>query len=373
MQFSHTIRLQTNLAAEGIHLAIFNRNFAGWKHRLGFPVPIILTSSMLVESFERGACVSEYTQLYNSRCKREQGLLGTIVRGITLPARALRDAVVGWALQDKGQVVLELHEQLINSPLAHFIVTCGEDLYLKMLLVDNLMHADFHPGNIMIQEMTNKGVQSDEARIVLVDAGMVARLTVTEQEHFIGLLEAMGEGLGREAAHHVTRFSANQQYSPAQRSAFADSMENLFEEKCRGYHTGIHLGEVLRGLLTLVRVHRITIEANYATLMMNAMCLDGLATQLIPGYNVIDGAKSLLRYHRRCNRALGKTAGQALFQATLPLSFAAKARSDRRLARSLAKGVNLHHSYLVGLGEGRRWKWGKTALGSDMHTHMVCT
>ena len=31
------------------------------------------------------------------------------------------------------------------------IVSRGEDLYLKMLLVDNLMHADLHPGNILVQ------------------------------------------------------------------------------------------------------------------------------------------------------------------------------------------------------------------------------
>jgi predicted unusual protein kinase regulating ubiquinone biosynthesis (AarF/ABC1/UbiB family) len=34
----------------------------------------------------------------------------------------------------------------IDPELAHFIVSRGEDMYLKMLLVDNLMHADLHPG-----------------------------------------------------------------------------------------------------------------------------------------------------------------------------------------------------------------------------------
>ena len=35
--------------------------------------------------------------------------------------------------------------------LSHFVVGRGEDVYLKMLLVDNLMHADLHPGNILLQ------------------------------------------------------------------------------------------------------------------------------------------------------------------------------------------------------------------------------
>jgi hypothetical protein len=35
--------------------------------------------------------------------------------------------------------------------LGHFMVCRGEDLYLKMLVEDNLVHADLHPGNILIQ------------------------------------------------------------------------------------------------------------------------------------------------------------------------------------------------------------------------------
>ena len=35
-------------------------------------------------------------------------------------------------------------------------MTRGEDLYLKMLLVDNLMHADLHPGNILLHAPPHK-------------------------------------------------------------------------------------------------------------------------------------------------------------------------------------------------------------------------
>lgn len=35
--------------------------------------------------------------------------------------------------------------------LGHFIVTRGEDMWLKMVLNDGLLHADLHPGNILIR------------------------------------------------------------------------------------------------------------------------------------------------------------------------------------------------------------------------------
>eukprot|EP00967_Tisochrysis_lutea_P132600 scaffold231771_cov31-Tisochrysis_lutea.AAC.3 len=46
-------------------------------------------------------------------------------------------------------------------------------------------------------------------------------------------------------------------------------MRALFQECCRGFGTGIKFGEVLRGVLTLVREHGVSIDANYMTLVTN--------------------------------------------------------------------------------------------------------
>jgi aarF domain-containing kinase len=153
-------------------------------------------------------------------------------------------------------------------------------------------------------------------RIGLVDAGLVAVLTPEQRKNFIGLLEAMGEGDGRQAADCVLRFAHHDKQdhfcmlSPTARKgieirrdeAFRKDMSLLFAAICRGYGTDVDLGAVLRGILTLVRKHRVTIEANYATLVMNALCLDGMAKVLLPAYNVLDAAKPLLRLHRACKR-----------------------------------------------------------------------
>ena len=52
-QFSHTIAAQTRLDIEGKHLEIFNENYRTWDD-VFFPSPLILTDSVLVESFEQG-------------------------------------------------------------------------------------------------------------------------------------------------------------------------------------------------------------------------------------------------------------------------------------------------------------------------------
>ena len=55
--------------------------------------------------------------------------------------------------------------------------------------------------------------------------------------------------------------------SAENRDAFARDMVELFGERCRGYGTNVDVGHVLRGVLGLVRTHRVRIDANFATLV----------------------------------------------------------------------------------------------------------
>ena len=74
--------------------------------------------------------------------------------------------------------------------------------------------------------------------------------------------------------------------------------KRVFAVKCKGYRRGTDIGEVLRGVLSICRKHHVTVPANYATLVMNALCLDGMARSLLPGYNVLDSAEALLRLNK---------------------------------------------------------------------------
>ena len=116
-------------------------------------------------------------------------------------------------------------------------------------------------------------VHAQMPRIVLLDVGMVARLTRQEAGAFIGLLHAMGAGNGVAAAHAVLRFAAKQEVcvGATRVRAFATDMDSLFNERCRGFGTAVEFGSVLRGVLGLARKHSITLEANYMTLVRNAL------------------------------------------------------------------------------------------------------
>ena len=148
----------------------------------------------------------------------------------------------------------------------------------------------------MVQQSNAK---DNAFQITLVDAGMVAQLTDYESAVFIGLLSSLGEGDGRTAAQYALQFSLDNNLSEEEREAFVKAMIALFEERCRGYGTNVDVGHDLRGVLGLIRDHKVRIDANFATLTVNCLCVESLARRLFPNYNVLDAARPLLQGYRK--------------------------------------------------------------------------
>ena len=108
-QFSHTMAAQAHLNVEAHHLEVLNHNFRAWD-RVGFPKPIYASSSVILETYERGSIVTELLDHFDSE------------------AESMENETQGY--------------QIIPVDLAKFLVTSGVSLYLKMLLLDNLMVGD---------------------------------------------------------------------------------------------------------------------------------------------------------------------------------------------------------------------------------------
>ena len=342
-QFSHTMAAQTHLNVEAHHLEVLNHNFRNWRH-VSFPKPFFACSNIIVETFQKGQICTNIIDDYNQLSHDLSLIKGT-----------------------------PTHESM-PVELSKFIVTTGLAIYLKMLLVDNLMHADLHPGNIMLEvdyfgeknvEYRENGFKRSNGKnnskgnlrkeITLVDAGMVAALQDDEIENFAGLMSSLGAGDGRSAGEAVLKFSSRADgdkdetcgdLTPAQRQAFVKDMVILFEDICKGYGTNVDVGEVLRGVLLLVRKHHVRIDANYATLVVNALCIEGLAKRVCPTYNVLDAAKPLLKSHRRLFRTFltskrknmcrhTRAVRKTIMKTTTPLLFTIKNNFDTNFFRNL--------------------------------------
>jgi predicted unusual protein kinase regulating ubiquinone biosynthesis (AarF/ABC1/UbiB family) len=178
--------------------------------------------------------------------------------------------------------------------------------------------------------------------ITLVDAGMVAQLTDEESSTFIGLLAAVGEGNGRSAAEFALRFSIENHMTGKEQDFFKKEMEALFAERCQGYGTQVDVGHVLRGVLGLIRDHQVRIDSNYATLVVNVLCIESLARRVCPSYNLLDAAKPMLETYRKlCFDEDGVTPkkNQKLIKrakSLMPLMYSKKDRADVAFFKKIA-------------------------------------
>jgi ubiquinone biosynthesis protein len=68
--------------------------------------------------------------------------------------------------------------------------------YLKQILLDGFLHADPHPGNLLL---------TDDDEIAILDLGMVARLSPGFRDNLLRLLLAISEGRGEDAAEATIR------------------------------------------------------------------------------------------------------------------------------------------------------------------------
>ena len=71
--------------------------------------------------------------------------------------------------------------------------------YLKQTLLDGFLHADPHPGNVLL---------TDDDRIALIDLGMVSRIDPAMQERLLELLLAISNGRSDEAASIAVKIGA---------------------------------------------------------------------------------------------------------------------------------------------------------------------
>eukprot|EP00980_Cylindrotheca_fusiformis_P014604 scaffold3956_cov99-Cylindrotheca_fusiformis.AAC.1 len=280
-QFSHTMAAQAHLNVEAHHLEVLNHNFNSW-NSVQFPRPFFASSALILETFQNGRVCTDVLDEFDKAAEEAD----ISVQGF----------------------------ELIPLNMAKFLVTTGVSLYLKMLLVDNIMHADLHPGNIMIERVDSgkDEVPADlsEAKfsISLVDAGMVAQLSEQESSTFIGLMTALGEGDGIAAAEFALRFSTHNEMDEEQKIHFKQEMCKLFAQSCKGYGTYVDVSRVLQGILGLIRDHRVRIDPNYATLVINVLCIESLARRVCPTYNVLDASRPLLETYRKiCYREDGFT------------------------------------------------------------------
>ncbi|EFC41379.1 predicted protein [Naegleria gruberi] len=294
-EFTKCMKLQTNFRFEGENLKAFQKNFQDFKSTIIFPTPYFYTPSILIESFEPGISIQHY--LDQARIDREISIPNPVPK----PEQILDELVhekgnKPVSREVEGEIDEKEQQRLQQTNQRHRVAELGTDLFLKMMLHDNLLHADLHPGNLMVR--INK--ETNEPMLVVLDAGMVTQLSSEDRQNFIDLFSAIIRGEGYYAAQLMIERSRklreNTGYSltPENAEKFKKEMAELITFVLDKPIEEIQVGKVMETVLTLGRQYRVPIESTFSTLVISTVVVEGIARQLNPRFQFAVSARPFL-------------------------------------------------------------------------------
>ncbi|GAA5937322.1 Cqd1p [Sporobolomyces koalae] len=246
-------------------------------------------------------------------------------------------------------VPLELFLKHGGGAFDHRIANLGLDAFLNMLLIDNFVHSDLHPGNIMIKffKPTTRSILSSlyatlfdqpepdaaaaptnlngvdivhrlrslkkdregwlaelekldqegyQPEIVFIDTGLVTRLNDLNRRNFLDLFTAVASFDGYRAGKlMVERCRAPELVRDEE--GFALRMQHLvLSVKSQTFSLAkIRIADVLSQVLNNVREHHVKMEADFVNTVISILLLEGIGRQLDPEMDLFKSALPILR------------------------------------------------------------------------------
>jgi ubiquinone biosynthesis protein len=159
----------------------------------------------------------------------------------------------------------------------------GGEAVLKMIFEDGFVHADLHPGNIIL---------TADDRVVLIDLGMVSEIPADLLRPWLQTFVALSQ---RDGAHAAELFYG---YAPS----VGDTDYAAFEAEVVVFLDGLYgkrLGEVevsvaVSGMMNLLRKHRVQIDPTFTVVNIALLVAEGLGKQLDPTIDLVPLAQPYL-------------------------------------------------------------------------------
>ncbi|GJJ09745.1 hypothetical protein Clacol_003969 [Clathrus columnatus] len=297
--FGRMMHEQLDLRIEARNLKRFEENFAPRKAAISFPRPLedYSTKEVLIEEYENA-----------------------------LPLKAF--------LKHGG------------GPFDDVIAESGLDTFLKMLLLDNFVHSDLHPGNIMIKfyrpstsflvqnilsSIFNTSPPNDtpteseetivnrlrplvsdpsawreeldkvyaggfQPELVFIDAGLVTTLDAENRRNFLDLFRAIAEFDGYRAGRLMVERCRSPELA-IDPETFALKMQHLvLNVKSKTFSLAkIKISEVLTDVLRSVRQHHVRMEGDFINTVLAVLLLEGIGRQLDPKLDLFKSSLPILR------------------------------------------------------------------------------
>jgi ubiquinone biosynthesis protein len=229
VQFSRSLERELNLAVEARNIDRFAKNFAG--------DPEVLVPRVYWEWTSPVMNVQEYIE--------------------AIPGNDLE------AIEAAG-----LNRKLLASR--------GADAVLRMILVDGFFHADPHPGNVFYLPGN---------RILMIDFGMVGRLTYFRRNQIVDLLSGIASR-DEEGITEVILDWTGEAY--VDEAKLAADMGELVLDYADVPLKDVRIATLLRQVSSIMREHSIVLPADLTLMFKALITLEGLGRQYDPEFRLID-------------------------------------------------------------------------------------
>ncbi|XP_012877015.1 PREDICTED: uncharacterized aarF domain-containing protein kinase 2 [Dipodomys ordii] len=225
------------------------------------------------------------------------------------------NAVLSWAFSKESVPVSSYQQAGIPEDLKRKIAWLGINMLLKMIFVDNFVHGDLHPGNILVQGADGLSPSQEEQlqqvevgdtltvamvpglrplRLVLLDAGIVSELQASDLSNFRAVFLAVVMGQGQKVAELFLRHSRANECKDVER--FKAEMATLVTQARKNIIAleQLQVSKLLSNVFKLLMIHKVKLESNFASIVLAIMVLEGLGRSLDPQLDILEAAKPFL-------------------------------------------------------------------------------
>ena len=152
----------------------------------------------------------------------------------------------------------------------------GAEIWLEMVFRDGFVHADPHPGNLVVLSGTRLGI---------IDTGMVLRIDDETREQFVELIDTLVSGSSTDFAEALLAIC---EHPPGTDTAsLADDLDGLTTTYGNRSVQSIDTGRAIRELAEVVHDHRLVLPAKISMLMQIVTELEGTSRLLDADFRVM--------------------------------------------------------------------------------------
>ncbi|MBO2008040.1 ABC1 kinase family protein [Hymenobacter negativus] len=214
----------------------------------------------------------------------------------------------------------------------------GMDIYLTQIFEFGIFHADPHPGNVLVRP---------DGTVVLIDFGMVGRLTKQQKYAFAGVFIGMARQDARSMALNFRRLAVTAEI-PDMR-AFEADLSQLIEDFAMLDVKEMSMSDLADALQNIIYNYKLQVPGAVFLILRALVILEGIGKVLHPNFNTFEfvapyGAKIIREQYSRENLLT-----EAEYTGTQLLALIQTLPADiRQIVRKISKGELRVRFELVG-------------------------